>query len=125
MATFSGKNILITGAAGGIGRATAVELAKLGACVGLSDINEKDLVSALAECESVSASPDQQHMYYTLDVGDFDNCNRCVVAFVDKYKSIDHVFNCAGINPTKLTIDTISDEYWRKLIDVYGLGTWP
>ncbi|KAF4459310.1 Transcription factor [Fusarium albosuccineum] len=84
MATFSGKKILITGAAGGIGRATAVELAKLGACVGLSDINEKDLLNALAECESVSASPKQQHMYYTLDVGDFDNCNRFVVAFVDK-----------------------------------------
>ena len=47
--SLEGKTILITGAAGGIGRATAVECAKLGACLILTDINEEGLKTTLAE----------------------------------------------------------------------------
>jgi NAD(P)-dependent dehydrogenase (short-subunit alcohol dehydrogenase family) len=49
--TLEGKKILITGAAGGIGRATAVECAKLGATLILTDINEDGLNSTLAILE--------------------------------------------------------------------------
>ncbi|KAI1451291.1 NAD(P)-binding protein [Annulohypoxylon moriforme] len=124
MADITGKRIIITGAARGIGRATAVELAKLGACVGLSDLDESDLLDAVAECESVSDPFKQQHMAYTLDVSSFDGCDRFATAFVDKYKSIDHVFNCAGINPTKTGIESTTKEYWQKLIDVNLSGTF-
>ena len=41
--SLAGKTILITGAAGGIGRATSVECAKLGATLILTDINEAGL----------------------------------------------------------------------------------
>ena len=41
--SLEGKTILITGAAGGIGRATAIECAKLGAYLILTDMNEEGL----------------------------------------------------------------------------------
>lgn len=50
--TLEGKTILITGAAGGIGRATAVECAKLGASLILTDINEEGLRTTIAELEN-------------------------------------------------------------------------
>lgn len=46
-----GKRILITGAAGGIGRATAIECAKLGASLILTDINEDGLMAILSQLE--------------------------------------------------------------------------
>lgn len=45
--SLEGKTILITGAAGGIGRATAIECAKLGATLILTDINEEGLKATL------------------------------------------------------------------------------
>ena len=45
------KTILITGAAGGIGRATAVECAKLGASLILTEINEEGLKATLEQLE--------------------------------------------------------------------------
>ena len=47
----TGKTILVTGAAGGIGRATSVECAKLGAKLILTDINEAGLVETLGLLE--------------------------------------------------------------------------
>lgn len=46
--TLEGKTILVTGAAGGIGRATSVECAKLGARLLLTDINEAGLQETLS-----------------------------------------------------------------------------
>ena len=50
--TLEEKNILITGAAGGIGRATAMECAKLGARIVLTDINEEGLKTTLDSLEN-------------------------------------------------------------------------
>lgn len=50
--SLEGKIILITGAAGGIGRATAIECAKLGAKLILTDINEDGLKTTLAELDN-------------------------------------------------------------------------
>lgn len=50
--SLEGKTVLITGAAGGIGRATSIECAKLGASLILTDINEEGLVSTLELLEN-------------------------------------------------------------------------
>ena len=50
--TLEEKNILITGAAGGLGRATAMECAKLGARIVLTDINEEGLKTTLDSLEN-------------------------------------------------------------------------
>lgn len=52
--SLEGKTILVTGAAGGIGRATSIECAKLGARLVLTDINESGLQETLAMLEGSS-----------------------------------------------------------------------
>lgn len=52
--SLEGKTILVTGAAGGIGRATSVECAKLGARLVLTDINESGLQETLSMLEGSS-----------------------------------------------------------------------
>lgn len=59
--SLTGKTILITGAAGGIGRATAIECSKLGANLILTDINEEGLKETLA---SLDTDPDRNHSFY-------------------------------------------------------------
>lgn len=56
--SLEGKTILITGAAGGIGRATAIECAKLGASLILTDINEEGLKATLEQLTN-----QEQHRY--------------------------------------------------------------
>ena len=55
--SLEGKVILVTGAAGGIGRATSLECAKLGACLVLTDINDAGLA------ETLSLLPGEGHSY--------------------------------------------------------------
>ena len=60
--SLEGKTILVTGAAGGIGRATSVECAKLGAKLILTDINEEGLKDCLAVLDG------SEHTYFVADM---------------------------------------------------------
>lgn len=68
--SLEGKNILVTGAAGGIGRATSIECAKLGAKLVLTDINEAGLAEtkALLEGEGHECVPADLTSQEALDV---------------------------------------------------------
>ncbi|EXJ80453.1 hypothetical protein A1O1_08598 [Capronia coronata CBS 617.96] len=117
MSNFNGQVVLITGAASGIGRATALRMAKVGANLALSDINPASLDETRQQCESVSKKSTQQHMASRVDVQSTESINDFVQSVVSRYGTIHHVFNCAGINPTKLEIEQITDAYWHKLMD--------
>lgn len=54
MATLAGKVVVVTGAASGIGRATAVLLAERSALLSLSDVNEAALATVKAELEKTT-----------------------------------------------------------------------
>jgi len=99
--SFKDKVIIITGAGSGIGRATAIKLAGLGATLALTDINPISLAETLSLCEA------HDHFTSAFDVGSTEPCNTFIAAVIQKYTRINHVFNCAGINPTSVRSNTI------------------
>lgn len=123
MSNFQGHVTIITGAGSGIGRATAVKMAKEGAILALSDINS-DAVSSTQQLCLEASETKQEHMAKYLDVRSSQDINEYVDAVVAKYGTIHHVFNCAGVNPTKFEIENVTDEYWHKLVDTNLKGVF-
>jgi NADP-dependent 3-hydroxy acid dehydrogenase YdfG len=85
------KAIFITGAAKGIGRATALQFAKNGWFVGVFDVDEKGVRDLAAEIGSGSSYAG------TLDVTDYDAFAKSVASFEKAIGRMDALFNNAGI----------------------------
>ena len=89
--SISGKTILITGAGGGIGRATAIECAKMGANVMVTDINAPALEETLALLDTQSG---QAHQLFVADLTD-ENQQK---ALVENMPVLDGLVSNAGIS---------------------------
>ena len=114
---FNGKVCLITGAASGIGRATAQKMASLGATLALSDIN----TDGLAETNTLCGG---SHFTELLDVASSQACDAHIAAAVNKLGHIEFVFNCAGVNPTAYALTDTTDAYYDKLMNTNLKGTY-
>jgi NAD(P)-dependent dehydrogenase (short-subunit alcohol dehydrogenase family) len=116
--TLQGKKCFITGAASGIGRATALAAAARGAEVLLTDINGDGLEGAVA---AVRALGGKVLAHRALDVADFD----AVRAFADEihasFGSLDVVMNVAGISVWG-TVEDLEHKHWRKAVEVDLMG---
>ncbi|KAL5119047.1 hypothetical protein ACEQ8H_002971 [Pleosporales sp. CAS-2024a] len=114
---FQDKVVVVTGGASGIGRATALKMASLGASVSLCDINMSLLSSVAAEMSTPTHT--QQ-----VDVGSTSQVESFVAETLSKFSRIDCVFNCAGVNPTSIPLESTSDEYWDKLVNTNLKGVF-
>ncbi len=107
------KICLITGAASGIGRALAEQLADHGARVIATDINEtllKEVMTPLAEQgKAVTAMK--------LDVSDYGAFKQVVDETVARYGRLDYIFNNAGLAIVGEVRDTEIED-WRKVLSV-------
>jgi len=113
---FSGKTVVLTGAASGIGRAMARLLVGCGATVHALDANQAGL-SALAQQNS---GPGEIHPV-TLDVRDRDAYACAIREIVRVSKAIDFLFNNAGV--TQLgEAQNIPFERWKWLLDINLMG---
>lgn len=114
----AGKVALVTGAAGGIGRATAIEASARGAAVVITDIQAAPLA---ATAESISARGGTVLLAEPLDLTD----REAVGAFADRvhaeHGSMDVVMNVAGTS-TWGTVDRLTHEHWRKMVEVDLMG---
>jgi meso-butanediol dehydrogenase/(S,S)-butanediol dehydrogenase/diacetyl reductase len=112
MQRFSDKVALVTGAASGIGRATAIRLASEGASVFLADINapglEQTLAAFPADCVGESC---------VLDVTDSAACSAAVEECVGRFGKLDILCNIAGI-PICEHLTDISDEQWHRAVSI-------
>ena len=95
MADFSGKTIIITGAAEGIGKALALNLIARGANVILTDIDEKKLI-ALNERITESG---KSATIEVVDVTDEAAVEALITKVIGQTGQIDYIFNNAGIDP--------------------------
>ncbi len=104
------KAIMITGAASGIGEATAIEAAAEGARLLLTDVNDE-------KGEAVAAAIDGA-VYQHCDVTDEASVQAAVKATVAELGRLDGSFNCAGILGVVGNIGELPLDGWKQLIDV-------
>jgi NAD(P)-dependent dehydrogenase (short-subunit alcohol dehydrogenase family) len=115
MRPMGGRVVLVTGAAGGIGRATAARFLEHGDTVVLTDVDDGALAAVAAELSVTDT--------VVADVTVVADCERAVRYAVDAHGRLDVLVNCAGIwveGPT----DEMTEELFDRTMDVNLKGTF-
>ena len=105
-----GLTVLVTGAASGMGRATALVFAAEGANVAVTDINAEATQAVAGEIAASGGSAKA----WTLDVADRDNITKVVNDVAAHFGGLDIVINNAGISVRVAIDDDGYDEAWAK-----------
>jgi NAD(P)-dependent dehydrogenase (short-subunit alcohol dehydrogenase family) len=103
---------LITGAAGGIGKAVAARFAEEGVSIALVDMFAIDLARFK---EEVPAAREVHVRAYQVDVKDSQQVVNCVMNATNDFNGIDYLVNCAGISTSHLIVDIPEDE-WDNVV---------
>lgn len=117
---FKGKNILITGGAGDIGKATAQSFAANGAGIILLDLNQAKMTEVAQELKQ-----------YNVPIGifycDVTSIESVIQAFSDattQFRQIDYIFNNAGYQGVFAKTDNYPEGDFKKVIDVNVIGVF-
>lgn len=115
-----GHTAFITGGARGIGLATAEALAEAGAQVILADVN----AATLADGAATLAQKGYAAASMLLDVTDSAACDRAAAEANQRYGPVDILIANAGIAWPDTPAEAMTDEAWRRVIDVDLNGTY-
>lgn len=113
MKSLSGSTALVTGAGSGIGRETAIALAKAGAVVLVNDVAQQ---AAQATCVAIGEAGGQASPYVA-SVADPDAVRSLFHQFDEEGKTPDILVNNAGISGNGPTLD-LTDESWLRVVGI-------
>jgi 3-oxoacyl-[acyl-carrier protein] reductase len=119
MARLQGKVALITGAAGGIGLATAKRFAQEGAIVAINDMNE---AAGLKEVEDICAAGGTAE-FYLGSVADSDFVKQMMANIVQRFGRLDILINNAGVLRDAMS-HKMTEEQWDTIMNIHLKGTW-
>ncbi|MHB1539616.1 MAG: SDR family NAD(P)-dependent oxidoreductase [Solirubrobacteraceae bacterium] len=124
MSMLTDKVCVVTGAAGGIGRATAIEMGRRGARVLLSDVVDEQGAESVRLVEETGA----EAAYLHCDVRDEQQIAALMEGAAKRFGGIDVLHNNAGVHETDFTadtsVDTLSLEIWTKVYEINLRGVW-
>ena len=115
MQRFDETVALLTGAASGIGRATAIRLAAEGANVVGCDIDADGLAATGQTIAEAGGSGEFRPM--TVDISDRAACHAAVGETVETFGRLDVLANIAGIARSEHVVD-VTEEQWRQMFGV-------
>ena len=118
--TLQDKVMLVTGGASGIGRATCLALAREGAKVVVSDVDER----GGEETVGFITQKGGQAKFIRADVANKDQVEALVQGVVDAYGRLDGAFNNAGIEGKPANTIDCTDENFDRTIDINVKGVW-
>jgi 3-oxoacyl-[acyl-carrier protein] reductase len=104
---------VVTGASQGIGRATALRLAKDFSSLVLAARDGKALQEVAAEVKSIGAEP----LTFALDLGTRESAETLINGTVDRFGRIDALLNIAGAVP-QIDLFEMTDEQWRSGLEL-------
>jgi rhamnulose-1-phosphate aldolase/alcohol dehydrogenase len=117
--TLSGHIALVTGSAGGIGKAIAKKFADEGACVVINDNDEKRLTAANEEFTKQYGK--DVYVATLIDVTDKASIDEAYQNAVLAFGGVDIVVNCAGLSISK-PLEEHTEKDWDLLYDVLVKG---
>ncbi|RYP73879.1 hypothetical protein DL771_003321 [Monosporascus sp. 5C6A] len=117
--SLEGTTVLVTGAAGGLGKAIAKGYLDAGANVAICDISDERLKQTSDEFERTG-----RFLGAKTDVTDEVAVNELVDAVVAKFGRIDVLVNNAGIADTFHPIGTLSKEIWDRVLSINLTGSF-
>jgi len=110
---------IVTGAGTGIGRGIARMLAKEGAIVVVTDVNEETTDKTAGEIRSMGG----ESLAVKMDVRSSDQINEMIKKTLDKFGKIDILVNNAGVSTIAPVVD-MTEEEWDYNLDVNAKGTF-
>jgi len=120
MGKLENKVAVITGAASGIGRATAIRFAGEGAAVVIADLNRDGGEAAVRDCKENGGSA----VFQLTDVSSEENIKSAVDRAVKEFGHLDIIYNNAGLGGATGAIENISVEDWDKTFAVLVRGVF-
>ena len=115
---FLNKTAVVTGAAMGIGRATAILMARAGANVALVDMNSEKLELMKEELKDCG----ERILTIACDVADMDAVNAAIAQVTEKFGGIDILVNNAALWRCWAPFLETSIEDWKRFMDVNVMG---
>jgi 2-hydroxycyclohexanecarboxyl-CoA dehydrogenase len=113
MMNFNGKVAIVTGGGSGIGRATVLKLAGLGASIAIVDINEEAANKVAGEIKEAGGDA----LVVKTDISDYEQVQVMAKRVNDHFGKIDVLVNNAAWDKIQPFMDTTPD-LWYKLIDI-------
>jgi NAD(P)-dependent dehydrogenase (short-subunit alcohol dehydrogenase family) len=109
-----GKVAIVTGGASGIGKASAILLAKEGAEVAVTDISDDAGKEVVEEIKKNGGTADYWHM----NVADEKEVEKAFTEIYDRYGKINILVNNAGIPGSMTPTHELPTEEWNRVIDI-------
>lgn len=113
------KKAIVTGGSRGLGRATAIALAKEGTDIAITGRSETSLIETVAELKSYGVNA----FYEVFDVGNYEEVKKGIKNIVANLGSIDILINNAGIASFG-TLNEMEVEEWTSIIQVNVMGMY-
>jgi NAD(P)-dependent dehydrogenase (short-subunit alcohol dehydrogenase family) len=117
---FGGKVALVTGAAGGIGRASALAFAREGAKVVVADL----LIRDGRQTVQAITSRGGEAIFVQADVGKSKDVQRLIRRTIEHFGRLDFAHNNAGIEGAPNFTADCSDANWERVIRINLKGVW-
>ncbi len=114
------KSIIVTGAASGIGRQTAISIAREGGKVACSDVNETGTDMTVEMIKEFKG----QAFCHKADVSNAENVRLLVDETIQRFGRLDGAFNNAGIEGVQCPLADCPPETWDRAIGVNLVGTF-
>lgn len=115
-----GKRALVTGGGSGIGRASALALARQGAALAVTDVDDE----GGAETVEAIVSEGGKATYVHCDVSKDPDVAAAVARCVEHFGGLDCALNNAGVQGDLVTTADCSKENWDRTIGINLTGTW-